>query len=166
MSIIHENKKLLTSPCNTTVKPKEKKALPTTSFVFDSWANQHINNFQIEISYYEVYKKPRMTKKDNSIIGIIPVNTNLSIKKKVFISHSNEPKDNLYLNILTQALRRVGFTLYIAEHNPQLGSNLWGKILTGISESDLFIVLYTENGALSLSQFMKRSVLHLKQARK
>ena len=44
-------------------------------------------------------------------------------------------------------LDQLGFTPYVAEYDRRPGSLLWKKIQDKIRSSDLFLVLYTEDGS-------------------
>lgn len=68
---------------------------------------------------------------------------------QIFVSHSVSPEDNLVLAELEKTCRALGIGLYVAERDPQPGTQLSLKVREGISHADLVLVLLTQGGAAS-----------------
>ena len=68
---------------------------------------------------------------------------------KIFISHSNHPKDKSLVEEIVRVAKKFGYTPYVSEKDSRPGGNLWDKILGQILDCDWFIVLFTKNGAQS-----------------
>jgi hypothetical protein len=66
---------------------------------------------------------------------------------KVFISYSHKDFELAYK--IWWALNKAGITMYIAELNPEPGKSLFDKIKRLIYDSDIVIVLYTQNAYYS-----------------
>lgn len=75
---------------------------------------------------------------------------------KIFISHSMDPWDKEFLDLLYQTLERYGITGYVAEYNPEYGENITEKIKQNIDSSNLILVLYTKSG--QISQFVNQEI--------
>lgn len=68
---------------------------------------------------------------------------------KVFISHSNDSKDDQLIDTIHNLLDRCGVDAYIAEKRAEPGTLLWSKIEREIRTSDAMVVLWTKTGARS-----------------
>ena len=65
----------------------------------------------------------------------------------IFFSHST--RDRLWCELLATEAIRVGVTPYLAEHDPQPGTQLAEKVKRNIGDCDAFVVLLTHNTANS-----------------
>jgi hypothetical protein len=65
----------------------------------------------------------------------------------VFVSHATQDRDSL--KILTNALRKEGAPIYVAEEDVQAGRMVSSKITQSIRESDVLIALLTRIGVKS-----------------
>lgn len=149
--IVNGKEHKFTTQCNETINPDKTANLPVIKFTIGPWVKSSTALFKIGLSYRKLYKNKPSDLKDiiDSSTGSITIIDSPKQDKKIFISHSNDPDDKSLVEDMSKALEKVGFAPYVAENNPKLGSNLWGKIDDAISDSDLLIVLCTAQGARS-----------------
>lgn len=83
---------------------------------------------------------------------------------KIFISHSMDPWDKDFINLLNSSLNQYGIIGYIAENNPEYGQNISEKIKKNIDDSDVVLVLYTKSG--QSSQFVNQEIGYALKGRK
>lgn len=65
----------------------------------------------------------------------------------IFFSHSS--RDRAWCELLAAEAFKVGVKTYLAEHDPQPGTQLAEKVKRNISDCDAFVVLLTHNTANS-----------------
>ena len=66
---------------------------------------------------------------------------------KIFLSHSAQ--DKAELDKIIETTKRLGFHLYLYEHDLQPGASVADKVKKEISESSLFVVLLTKKSQYS-----------------
>lgn len=149
--IVNDKKHNFTSQCNEKINPGKTAKLPSIEFIVGPWFKSYTIIFKIEFSYRLINKNKLSDPRhfDDSYTGSIMVTDSPKQDKKIFISHSNDREDKSVVENISNALQKAGFTPYVAEKHPKLGSNLWGKIRDEICDSDLFMVLCTARGSES-----------------
>ena len=147
-SVLYNNKQLFTKVCDVKVLPGKICKLPSIKFTIGLWANYWSNTSKIKIGYRETNNKTSEMKY-SSVWGEYIIIKNAAKKhKRIFVSHSNTPRDDCILEKTTSVLTKIGFTPYVAEFNFEKRP-LWQKIWNKIHSSDLFVTLYTKDGIKS-----------------
>lgn len=144
------NKKLKESH-SIPIDPNASKVVKKFVVTVGPWAEQAGATGTLTITY-EAKKgtswecpKPKTFSQDDalSIDDVSPTG------QKIFISHSNSQRDGPILEEVERIAKKAGLEPYVSEKDPNLGDNLWKKILEQVRVCDGFIILLTKDGGRS-----------------
>jgi len=136
--------------CNTTVDPGKWGMLPNIEFTIPLGMPTGAQRYKVGAETKQFLNNEWKTDthfvKKGKFIEIQPLKPR---DFKVFISHSNSENDKGLVDACKEALITCGVTGYFAEGDNKAGQILWDKILREITYSEVFLVLWTKDGAKS-----------------
>ena len=135
-------------PNNVEIQPGGTGEIPI-DFQIGPWAVPHSNQSRVRVEYVETAREKPAQKSYHGPYDYVVTEKAEPSGKTVFISHSNSERDKDVVGSACSRLDHLGFNPYVAESDPRPGLPLWGKIRDNIRSSDLFLVLYTEDGYCS-----------------
>lgn len=133
-------------PDNVEIQPGGTGEIPI-DFQMGPWAVPRSNRFRVCVECMESAGEKPIRKTHYGAYDHVLSEKAEPSGKTVFISHSNSKRDRAVVKSVRYRLDHLGFSPYVSESDPRPGLPLWGKIRDKISSSDLFLVLYTEDGS-------------------
>ena len=136
--------------CKQTIEPNQTEALPNIEITIPLGMPTGAQRYTTGVETKQFIKNKWET--DSGFAGkgkFIEIQPLKPKDFKVFISHSNSDNDKKFVESCKDALITCGLTGYFAEADNKAGQILWDKILREITYSDVFLVLYTEDGSNS-----------------
>lgn len=148
MQFKHRGRKTTFSGSDDVEIPPNGTSEISIDFKIGPWATLLSNSFGVHVEYMELAReKPVQKPFTGPFNNFVLTERAEPSDKTVFISHSNSERDLALVEGVYFLLDRLGFTPYVAEYDRRPGLPLWKKIQDKIRSSDLFLVLYTEDGS-------------------